>query len=75
MIKKLGSLSPGQKGTIKSVSGEADISRRILEMGFVEGVRFEIAYQAPYSGDPIAVKIRGALIALRRNEANLIEVE
>jgi ferrous iron transport protein A len=34
----------------------------------------ELVHQAPFGGDPVAVRVRGALIALRRNEANLIEV-
>jgi Fe2+ transport system protein FeoA len=34
-----------------------------------------VVHQAPLGGDPIAVEIRGALIALRRHEAAGIDVE
>lgn len=65
---------PGNKGKIKHIS-ESPMSLRLLQMGFTVGSEFEIPFEAPYSRDPIAVLIRGALVALRRAEAKLIEVE
>ena len=49
--------------------------RRILQLGLLQGSEVEIKHEAPFGADPIAVSVRGALVALRRNEANLIQVE
>ena len=78
--KRLGELSPGQRGTITRVglqtetAQSTEITQRLLEMGLLEGSDVELVYQAPFGGDPIAVRVRGALIALRRNEANQVEM-
>lgn len=74
---QLGKLSPGTKAIISKVGGEMDsvsVISRLLEMGFLEGSEVNIVHQAPFGGDPIAVRVRGTLIALRRSEANAIEV-
>lgn len=74
---KLGSLKPGVKGLIAQVGTEGSSTRlieRLMEMGILEGSPFQLVHEAPWGGDPIAVRVRGALIALRRNEANSIEV-
>ncbi|MGK5089617.1 FeoA family protein [Bdellovibrionota bacterium FG-2] len=77
MTKKMGELKKGEKGRITNVffsDDNADIIRRLLEMGFLEGSDVEILHEAPFSLDPIAVRVRGAVLALRRSEANLVEV-
>jgi ferrous iron transport protein A len=71
----LGELPKGKPARIISVDSGAEISARLMEMGLLEGSTVEVAHEAPFSRDPIAVKVRGALIALRRGEANLIWVE
>jgi ferrous iron transport protein A len=76
--KNLGELNPGSAGKIVSVGTKedcsADLVRRLLEMGMLEGSRVEVLHQAPFGGDPLAIRVRGSIIALRRNEANHIEV-
>ena len=74
---KLGELKTGASGRIISVgrSGDEEISRRLMEMGLLEGAWVEVLHEAPFGRDPLAVRVRGALLALRRNEANLVEVE
>lgn len=71
----LGKLERGAKAVIMMVD-EVDKSttHRLLEMGFVEGSLVCIAHEAPFSRDPIAVEVRGSLVALRRSEADLIKV-
>lgn len=73
-MKKLGELSIGQRGTIVSID-ECSVLTRLLEMGLVEGSSVELVHEAPFGRDPIAVRARGTLIALRRAEANLIRVK
>lgn len=48
--------------------------RRLLDLGVVPGTVIE-AEMASASGDPIAYRIRGAVIALRRSQAEWIHVE
>jgi ferrous iron transport protein A len=74
---KLGTLKPGAKGLIAQVGTESissQLVKRLMEMGVLEGSPFQVVHEAPWGGDPIAVRVRGALIALRRNEANAVEV-
>lgn len=47
---------------------------RLHEMGFDEGVDVEVLHKAPL-GDPIALRVGNSLIALRRAQAALIEVD
>ena len=53
---------------------ESSLKVKLMEMGLVEGKRLEILYRAPF-GDPIAVDIDGYVLSLRKDEAQLIEVE
>ncbi|RTL76659.1 MAG: ferrous iron transport protein A [Bradyrhizobiaceae bacterium] len=52
----------------------AEIERRLLELGFVEGARVEVLHEGPIAGDPIAVRVDNNTIALRRREAMSIFV-
>lgn len=72
---RLGELSKGTLARITAVDETAEISARLMEMGLLEGSPVEVVHVAPFGGDPIAVKVRGALVALRRGEANHIWVE
>ena len=73
--RTLGQLKVGESGKIVTVVGDGEVSRRLLEMGLLEGSTIELIHEAPFGGDPIAVRVRGAMIALRRAEANRVEVE
>ncbi len=46
---------------------------KFLEMGVVEGREMRLLFKAPF-GDPIAVDINGSVLALRLDEADLIDV-
>lgn len=72
--KFLGQMRSGAKGVIVRTAGPVELRNRLLEMGFLEGAVVELLHEAPFGGDPIAVRVRGSLLALRRSEANHIEV-
>jgi ferrous iron transport protein A len=62
-----------------AVTGEhgvsaAEIERRLLELGFVEGANVEVLHEGPVGGDPIAVRVNNTTIALRRREAMAVLV-
>ncbi|MEO5970914.1 MAG: FeoA family protein [Bdellovibrionia bacterium] len=74
---RLGKLEKGEKGLITQIGGiefSVETVQRLMEMGFLEGATIEVLHQSPFGGDPIVVRVRGSLVALRRNEANAIEV-
>lgn len=52
----------------------AELERRLLELGFVEGADVELLHQGLFGGDPIAVRVAATTIALRRREAMAIVV-
>jgi ferrous iron transport protein A len=52
----------------------AEIERRLLELGIVEGVLVHILHEGPIGRDPIAVRVNGTTVALRRREAMAIMV-
>ncbi len=47
----------------------AELERRLLEMGFVEGARLEILHEGFIKRDPICVRIDDRRVALRRRDA------
>ncbi len=69
----LANLEIGATARVKSVRGNGRISKRLMEMGIVPGVLIRVIKTAPF-GDPIEVRVRGYSLAMRRNEAETIEV-
>ncbi len=67
-------LETGDKAIIKKVDINHPSSYRILEYGFTPGQYIEIINKSIFN-DPIAISLRGALIAIRKNDASCIEVE
>lgn len=70
----LNKMSIGQKGRIRDFFVESDDCERIEEMGVTPGEQVEVVRYAPL-GDPIEIKIRGYHLSLRKEEAELIQVE
>lgn len=51
------------------------LEKRLLEMGFVEGAPIMVLHEAPFTRDPIIIRLRNMRIALRRNEAGCVLVQ
>ena len=66
-------LGPGRSGRVVSVNGTGPLTRRLMEMGVIPGVSVQVIKTAPF-GDPIEVRVRGYSLAMRRSEADAIEV-
>jgi len=64
----------GQKAKVKLLTAEGTMRRRMLDLGLISDTEVEALQKSP-SGDPIAYHIRGAVIALRSEEAAKILVE
>jgi ferrous iron transport protein A len=69
----LSELQRGQKGIIYDFIEESDTCARLEEMGVTPGETVEIIRYAPL-GDPIEIRIRGYLLAMRKEEADLIQI-
>ncbi|MEN8078311.1 FeoA family protein [Clostridioides difficile] len=70
----LSELQLGYKCKVTSLIAEGAIRRRFLDLGLINGTEVTALEQSP-SGDPIAYLIRGAVIALRSEDASQILVE
>ena len=62
--------------TVKVVKlhGMGAVKRRIMDMGLTKGVEIYVRKLAPL-GDPIEIKIRGFELSLRKEDAQMIEIE
>lgn len=67
----------GESAVISSVGDDCiDINchcLRLLEIGFTPGQKVTIVAKSPFK-DPLAVSIRGTIIALRKSEAECIKI-
>ncbi len=70
----LDELKIGQKARIISISDSSSIRRRLLDIGFTMNSVIFAYMMSPFK-DPIAYKIKNAIIAIRNNDAKDIEVE
>ncbi len=52
----------------------AELEQRLVELGFTEGAEVEILHEGLIGRDPIAVRVDGATVAIRRREAMAILV-
>jgi ferrous iron transport protein A len=81
-FRPLGQARRGYRGRIEKIHANGDtpglaaaeLERRLVELGFVEGARVEILHEGTFGRDPIAVRVDNATIALRRSEAMAVLV-
>ena len=64
-------LEIGKSAIINSLKSIGNERRGMLDLGIVNGTKIEALYRSP-SGDPVAYNIRGAVIALRSEDAKKI---
>jgi DtxR family Mn-dependent transcriptional regulator len=71
----LASLLPGEQGQVLGLSPRCRgvERRRMLDLGFLPGTVITAELVSP-GGDPTAYNVRGALIALRQEQAQLIHI-
>jgi DtxR family Mn-dependent transcriptional regulator len=71
----LSALKPGERARVTRLSPSCRglERRRLMDLGIVPGTLIEAAMKSP-SGDPTAYWVRGALIALRKEQAGQIHI-
>lgn len=70
----LAQISVGHGARIHQVGGSGALRRRLLEMGLTPKTKVTILKVAPL-GDPLELSLRGYSLTLRKEDAELIEVE
>lgn len=71
----LSTLEPGQRGRVIKISPRIRGAerRRLMDLGILPDTLIEVEMFSA-GGDPMAYRIRGAMLALRKSQANLINV-
>ena len=70
----LDSLAVGQRAAVAALSAPEEQRRRLLDLGFVPGGTVAAVQESPW-GDPVAYAVCGAVIALRRADADGVALE
>lgn len=73
-MTQLADLPLGSQGRVVRVTGNDEISLRLLEMGLTPGVEVRFVGRAPL-GDPLEFEVRGYRLSIRRSEAARVEIE
>ncbi|MTI96137.1 MAG: ferrous iron transport protein A [Firmicutes bacterium] len=73
-IIPLHELPLGGTGVVRNLLAQGSVRRRLLDLGLINNTPVQALLRSPV-GDPVAYKIRGAVIALRSEEAQTIYVE
>lgn len=73
-MKTLKEAKIGQTVKVVKLHGEGAVKKRIMDMGITRGVEIYVRKVAPL-GDPIEVTVRGYELSLRKEDANMIEIE
>ncbi len=71
-MKTIADLKIGERGIIVNFTDEG-LSLKLLEMGCLTGTQVTMTHIAPF-GDPIAVKVSGYVLSMRKDEAATIIV-
>ena len=69
--RSLWQLAPGHRAWVGELSAQGELRRQLRDLGFVPGAQVECLGKSPL-GDPAAYRVRGAVVALRRRDAQLI---
>ncbi|MBL7574386.1 ferrous iron transport protein A [Peptoniphilus asaccharolyticus DSM 20463] len=64
----------GNYYVVKKINGVGPLKRRIMDMGITKGAEIYIRKVAPL-GDPVQINIRNYELSIRREDAELIEIE
>lgn len=73
-MKTLREVKSGETVTVVKLNGEGAVKRRIMDMGITKGSSVYIRKVAPL-GDPVEVTVRGYELSVRKEDAQMVEVE
>jgi ferrous iron transport protein A len=64
----------GSTVKVKKLEGDGSLKRHIMDMGITKGVEIFVRKVAPL-GDPVEITVRGYELSLRKEYAELIQIE
>ena len=70
----LDELNVGEKALVRKIMSESLMKERLIDIGIVNGTKVECVLVSP-GKNPKAYMIKGAVIAIRSEDAKFIEVE
>lgn len=73
-MRTVDDLKPGESGIIKKHTIRGKMGKHLREMGLINGIPVKLERRAPL-GYPVEIKIQGFSLALRKEEAQAIELE
>ncbi len=74
MVRTVDDLQPGETAIIKTHKVTGTIGKHLREMGLINGIPVKLERRAPL-GYPVEIKLQGFSLALRKEEAQAIELE
>lgn len=72
-MNTLEQIAVGDTAQIASLHARGAIRRRLLDLGMIPGTHIQCLQKSP-AGDPAAFLIRGAVIALRREDSATVQI-
>ena len=67
-------LCEGECARIARLGLRGAMRRRLLDFGMIEGTTIRCLRKSP-AGDPVIYRVRGTMLALRRQDSRMIAVE
>ncbi len=72
-ILTLDQLQERQAAVVLALTNAGPSRRRLMDLGILPGTRIHIEFRSPL-GDPTAYRVRGSVLALRREQAAQIQI-
>lgn len=70
----LDTLDVGQYATVVALNNKGSMRRRLLDIGLTENTTVKCIGKSPW-GDPCAYLIRGAIIAIRKEDSMKVSIQ
>lgn len=72
---QISDLKIGESARIVGLNaGNLAFRQRLLALGLIPGAEITVVRIAPF-GDPIELKVKRSSVCMRRNEANILQIE
>lgn len=69
----LSEMKVGDWAEVVGLTGERETRWRLMDLGLVAGTKVEVLRVSPL-GDPVVYRFRGTTVALRKPDADLVQV-
>lgn len=73
-MKTLRNVKIGETVRVVKLHGEGAVKRRIMDMGLTRGTEVTVRKVAPL-GDPLELTVRSYELSIRKQDADMVEVE